>query len=577
VKIHCANGSVALMLAATMFSSAPHALAGETTLINWGLQGTFSVFGADNPSVSSDGRFVAFSSYASDLVEGDTNGVPDVFVHDRFTKKTVRVSVDSTGAQANDSGLYPDVAISADGRFVTFDSVATNLVPDDTNRNSDVFVHDMLTGVTECVSVDSTGKPARYPTSFNTAGSDSPAISGDGRYVLFHSSGVNLVGGDNNQLQDVFVRDRHTGTTTRVSVNSAGQQPTTEDTFFYSAISSDGRYAAFASRDPVFKPVDDHVTHVYVHDRELHTTTLVSRATDGTPGTADSGSPGLSADGRYVSFYSSASNLVSNDTNGSADMFVHDRVTGTVQRVSVASDGSQGARPSNDTGYFPGYPGEFSADGRFIAFQSSLLGLVEADTNGGADIFVHDRASGATTRASVDSAGNQPADDGQWSSQPVITADGRTVVFQSDSKLVPNDTHNGGDLYARDRLLVPTRAADIQLAVASQPAAIPVGQEGEYIYTVTNAGPAAVGVDVNLTSVTSNGKVVAMLPSRGKCFKSVVSVCRFGRLSANETVMLTVRVQAESDALVQQVSVAAPPVDGAPANNSARLTTAVTP
>ena len=150
-------------------------------------------------SLSAEGRLVAFESYASNLVPGDTNGRLDVFVHDRQTRLTERVSVDSAGIQGNGSSRQP--SISADGRFMAFTSDATNLVPGDTNGRTDVFVHDRQTGTTERVSVDSAGNQGN-------AGSSGVGISGDGRFVAFTSSATNLVPGDTNSVADVFVRVR---------------------------------------------------------------------------------------------------------------------------------------------------------------------------------------------------------------------------------------------------------------------------------------------------------------------------------------------------------------------------------
>jgi|GEM_PF-1585857 len=188
------------------------------------------------PSISADGRYVAFQSYASNLVPGDTNGTWDVFVHDRLTGQTTRVSVASDGTQGNGDSECP--SISADGRYVAFASLASNLVPGDTNGTWDVFVHDRLTGQTTRVSVASGGAQGN-------SGSWCPSISADGRYVAFQSYASNLVPGDTNGVLDVFVHDRLTGQTTRVSVASDGTQG--DSYSFGSSISADGRYVAFSS------------------------------------------------------------------------------------------------------------------------------------------------------------------------------------------------------------------------------------------------------------------------------------------------------------------------------------------
>jgi Tol biopolymer transport system component len=209
-----------------------------------------------NPSISSDGRFVAFESNATNLVTGDTNGRPDIFVRDLLTGKTTRVSVDSVGRQANGPSL--SAAISGDGRFVAFESDATNLVAGDTNGRRDIFVYDMATRATTRVSVDSLGRQANGP-------SFSAAISGDGRFVAFESDATNLVPADSLLKRDVFVRDLVLGSTVRASVDSDGRQALGASSG--AAISGDGRSVAFESDASNLVPGDTNLTRdVFVHN-----------------------------------------------------------------------------------------------------------------------------------------------------------------------------------------------------------------------------------------------------------------------------------------------------------------------
>ncbi|MEX2158554.1 MAG: flexitail domain-containing putative surface protein [Dehalococcoidia bacterium] len=326
-------------------------------------------------AISADGRFVAFWSAATNLVAGDTNGVQDAFVRDRQTGTTERVSLDNAGTQGNDSS-YP-VSISADGRFVAFESYATNLVASDTNGVPDAFVRDRQSGTTERVSVDSSG----------TQGNDSSwagSISADGRFVAFASVATNLVAGDTNGTGDVFVRDRLSGTTERVSVDSVGTQ---SNGFSYAAaISADGRFVAFWSDATNLVAGDTNgVADAFVRDRQTGTTERVSVDNAGTEGNAFSHPTSISADGRFVAFWSYATNLVASDTNGVADALVRDRQSGTTERVSVDSAGNQG---NNDSA-----PKGISADGRFVAFGSDASNLVAGDTNGTTDAFVRDRGA----------------------------------------------------------------------------------------------------------------------------------------------------------------------------------------
>ena len=271
-----------------------------------------SLFGV---AISGDGRFVAFESFASNLVPGDTNGVRDVFVRDRWSGTTSRVSVSGDGAQANETS--ESVAISADGRFVAFDSLASNLVPADTNGTWDVFVRDRRADTTSRVSVATDGTQAN-------AESVAKAVSADGRYVVFDSFASNLVPGDTNGVWDVFVRDRWAGATSRVSVSGTGAQGNGRS--FDATVSPDGRYVSFSSVASNLVPDDTNgVQDVFLRDRWAGTTTRVSLADDGAQANSFSASGSVGADGKSIAFASFASNLVPDDTNGAWDVFVRDR------------------------------------------------------------------------------------------------------------------------------------------------------------------------------------------------------------------------------------------------------------
>jgi Tol biopolymer transport system component len=392
-----------------------------------GNQGNAPSFG---PSISADGRFVAFTSIASNLVPGDTNNNRDVFVRDLSTNTTTRVSVGSAANQANSLSLFP--SISADGRFVAFDSYANNLVPGDTNAKSDIFVRDLSTNTTTRVSVGSAGNQANEDSS-------SSSISADGRFVGFWSNASNLVPGDTNDSSDIFVRDLSTNTTTRVSVDSAGNQGTGGSSD--ASISADGRFVAFSSNASNLVPGDTNASgDIFVRDLLTNTTTRVSVDSAGNQGNDASSGGSISADGRFVAFSSLASNLVPGDTNASRDIFVRDLSTNTTTRVSVSGAGNQGNDYSSDA--------SISADGRFVTFSSEASNLVPGDTNNKEDIFVRDLSTNTTTRVSVDSAGNQA---NGLSYIPSISADGRFVAFSSDAaNLVPGDTNSVGDVFVSD-------------------------------------------------------------------------------------------------------------------------------
>jgi Tol biopolymer transport system component len=383
-----------------------------------------------HPSISADGRYVAFNSSASNLVSGDTNGSSDIFVRDLLTNTTRRVSLATDGTQGNYNSNSP--SISADGRYVAFYSFASNLVSGDTNGPGDIFVRDLLTNTTRRVSVATDG------TQGNSV-SYSPSISADGRYVAFNSSASNLVSGDTNGSSDIFVRDLLTNTTRRVSLATDATQG--NGFSYYPSISADGRYVAFESYASNLVSGDTNGTKdIFVRDLLTNTTRRVSLATDGTQGNYHSGSPSspsISADGRYVAFNSDASNLVSGDTNNAPDIFVRDLLTNTTRRVSLATEGTQG----NSYSYYP----SISADGRYVAFNSDASNLVSGDTNNVPDIFVRDLLTNTTRRVSLDTDGTQGNNDSYF---PSISADGRYVAFDSGaSNLVSGDTNGSRDIF----------------------------------------------------------------------------------------------------------------------------------
>ncbi len=333
----------------------------------------------ENASISNDGRFIAFDSGASNEVAGDTNGFFDIFVFDRQSGLTTRASVDSAGVEADANST--DTAISGDGRFVAFLSNASNLVSGDTNGVVDVFVHDNLSGTTERVSVASGGAEAN-------ADSFDVSISGDGRFVVFTSSASNLVNGDTNSKADVFARDRQTGTTTRISVNSSGAQA--DGGGFSPDVSGDGRYVVFLSRSGNLDPRGDEYSGkdlVYVHDRQIGQTVLASVASDGsilTVGLFDQ--PGISGNGRYVAFpfYDKGNN------NGILDIWVRDLQTGESREIAAGNASSFG--PS------------LSANGAVVSFDSGASNLVSGDTNGASDVFVREVVYGPERSPNVAAA-----------------------------------------------------------------------------------------------------------------------------------------------------------------------------
>jgi Tol biopolymer transport system component len=380
------------------------------------------------PSISADGRYVAFHGYATNLVQGDTNGALDVFVHDGLTGATVLASKSTAGVQGDGDSEHG--RLSADGRHVAFVSTSSNLVP---GIPGGIFVHDLDGGTTTCESLDPLGNPANDETY-------EPTLSGDGRYVCFSSLASNLVGNDMNGVADVFVRDRVTGVTTRVSVDSQGLEANGDSD--YGRISADGRWVVFRSGADNLVPGDiGSYYDVFVHDRQTGETTRVSVSSAGIGGNADSAPGSFSEDLRLVSFESDADDLVTGDTNGQRDVFVRDRSLGTTVRVSVDSAGHQASGWSSES--------RVSADGACVVFSSTASDLVAGDENGFPDIFVHDLALGHTTLCSVASSGAQANDE---CFEPAVSGDGRCVAFTTlATDLLPGPSGFDARIVVRDR------------------------------------------------------------------------------------------------------------------------------
>ena len=327
------------------------------------------------PTLSVDGRYVAFVSEASNLGFTDSNGVADVFVKDRTTGTIEWITSGANGASG-------EAVITPDGRYVVFTSLASNLVAGDSNGVRDVFRYDLLTDTMERVSVSSSeaqGNGAAHDIGLS--------ISNDGRYVAFSSAASNLVSGDTNGENDVFIRDLTLGTTQRVSVATGGAQATGGDSFG-TAMSADGRYVAYMSEATNLVAGDTNAaTDVFLFDRQTNTTTLISKSVGGTIGNDNSFFPTLSDDARYIAFATRATNLVpGTDANGSEqDVLVWDLVDNTLQRVNVNASGQQSSGGGATLGSFDPW---FSADGRVLSIESTSVDLVTGDTNGVRDIFV---------------------------------------------------------------------------------------------------------------------------------------------------------------------------------------------
>lgn len=334
-----------------------------------------------------------------------------------------RILAGFDGRSVNGASRRP--IISPDGRFVAFSSLANNLVPGDVNDQEDAFVHDLLTGVTTLVSVNS------EETQFNVIANAGP-ISADGRYVVFFTY--------SQSDWETYIRDQQTGTTIDLQ-DLLG----TQSELYAVSLSGDGRYISFASVASTLIPGDTNgAVDVFVHDLETGQTKRVSVASDGTEGNAPTIRSSISADGRFVTFNSYASNLVPGDTNDVVDTFVHDRHNGTTSRVSLTTDGAETPFGSADQD-IP----YLSHDGRYVIFGSYANTLAPGDNNEEEDIYLHDRQTGETTLISQKHDGTAHRIGASY--RPSISGDGRFVAFYSQDRLVPDDTDDNLDIYLYDR------------------------------------------------------------------------------------------------------------------------------
>lgn len=457
---------------------------GAVILISLASDGTQANDQCLQPSVSTDGRYVVFSSFATNLVPGDSNGYVDVFLRDVQAGTTIRTSVSSNETESN--GHSSTASVSSDGRIVIFASQASNLVDGDTNSAEDVLMRDTLQGTTTRVSVSTNGAQAND--------SSAPgAISSDGRFLTFGSLASNLVNGDFNSKEDIFLRDLWSGTLSLVSVAMPTTRPEPNGPSAFSSYSADGRFIAFWSfATNLIRSDTNGVGDVFLQDQQTGAIELISKNTFGDQANMQCDDPSISGDGRYVAFWSLSSNLVPNDTNGKNDVFVRDRQTGTTLRVSTDSNAGQ----SNEISFYP----KMSSNGTYVVFFSSATNLVPGDTNGFVDVFVKNIQSGATTRASL-------AHDGSQGNGPSlypfvsISDDGRYVAFASDAtNLVPGDTNGQPDVFVRDMVANTTTRVSVSSAG--------VESDGDSRYpTMTPDGKYVVfqSLATNLVSGDTNG------------------------------------------------------------------------
>jgi len=406
------------------FSASPaFAVYATRTLRVSGMQAAQSNGAAHYAAVSSKGRFVAFQSTATNLAGGSDH--VDVFVRDVRSSSIRLVSVATGGAVADGPSVSP--SISSDGNRIAFASGASNLFAGDTNGSFDVLMRTMATGVTIPVSVSSAGV-------LSDGHSYAPSVSADGRWVAFVSSATNLVDGDTAGLDDIFVRDTATGTTVRLSVGLGGAEANGRSGA--PAISADGRKVAFASSaDNLVWGDTNRASDIFVVDVASRAVSRVSISSGRAQANLGSSAPAINRDGTRVAFESLATNLVRGDTNEVRDVFVRNLAAARTYRVSVSSAGAQVKGESREPA--------ISAKGTRVVFSSPASGLVARDTNGRADVFMRDLSAAKTTRISA--GGGRQANGA--SGGVAMAPDGTRAAYHTESSnLLVADTNRQNDV-----------------------------------------------------------------------------------------------------------------------------------
>lgn len=430
--------------AAVLLATSGCAWVGRVGVSNSGAQPTGSTALIVGNDISVDGRFIVFTSAAGNLVPNDTNDTFDVFLRDNQAKTTERVSIADDEAQTPQGGFGGKV--SADGRYVAFSSGSANLVAGDTNMSLDVFLRDRQAGTTVRVSV----KGANTQVSGSSLLDD---MTPDARFVTFTSDADDVVVLDENSSTDVFLRDRTTAVTRRLSMATDGTEGDTDS--FGSSMSNDGLYVVFVSASATLDPDNAcGCTDVFLRDRNTGATTRVTVSQGGTLVDGNSVNPIISGDGKVIVFDSDALSLIDPaDGNGLTDVYATARASGVFQRVSDSLDPSDpedplSARDANGDSTMSGV----SYDGRFVSFTSGAKNLLSQPLAATQNSFIRDRTTGVTHLAGTTTAMGEPSsvDPSLAGSMSAgMSDDGRYLLFASNASDVvsPDSNSTGPDLY----------------------------------------------------------------------------------------------------------------------------------
>jgi len=464
---------------------------GETRLASVATNGAAGNQDSHLVSLSPNGRFVLFTSEASNLAPGDTNGYPDVYVRDVIGGVTWLVSLTPAGTAGNQGGTEP--ALSDEGRYVVFYSASTNLVPTQTPSgfSRDIYVRDLVAGTTTLVT------HSAYSSLAGNGLSHAPDLSADGSVVAYASEADDLVRGDGGYYSDVFAWNRAANSNELVSIGSSA---TPLGSSFSAVVSGNGSRVAFVSDAANLAANDgNQADDVFLRTLATGQTTLVSRNSTGSgSASGHSGSPLISSDGRYVAFVSAAADLTPLADSPGYDAFLYDATSGTNRLLSLNRLGTGGGDGDS-------YLWDMSPDGRYVVFTSSATNLVTAtDTNEVEDVFLRDTVAETTTLISVTPAGGAAGAAG--ANDPAVSSDGRYVAFLSPSaNLLPGSTSNR---FAFPQVLVRDRTAGTTVLASAAPGALPaagvcgspgISSDGRYVLFETEAANLAPG-DLNGTT-----------------------------------------------------------------------------
>ena len=412
-----------------IFSGIAAAQTCSTTRVSLGPGGVEALSGCTNPVLSADGRWVAFESGASNLVAGDTNNYSDIFLVDLQASTLVRASTTATGGESTSPSQF--ASLSADGRYVAFKTSASNLMPVPPNGHPQYVIKDMQSGVLEAASANSSGTMGNHE-SFGV-------MTRDGRHFVFTSDATNLVLGDTNGVNDVFERDLNTGVTVRVNLGPGGIQDTSPSGV--PRASADGRFVVFTSASSVLVPGDTNPSgDVFLADLQSGTIVFADTNFLGVQANGGCSDPDVSDDGRFVSFVAHASNLVLTDTHNQECVYVKDMQTGSVYLASTDSLQLSG-------GVHGGFP-VLTPNGRVVLFWTGSV-LDPQDTNAFMDMYAHDIFTARTAIVDLGSSG-AAGNTNVWQDFGT-NQDGSKFVFSSDStNVVPGDLNSHEDVFVRD-------------------------------------------------------------------------------------------------------------------------------